>query len=119
MQAMWGNPTIFHLKNLLKNIEKRQILTQSIKKSFLVDPLTTNNAIYRDLSTLSLELSRVRKKIKLCLTGFRKNKVLKSFKALPWPLVSFSQLYTFTKKMLIFTGVSERNNYLVTRWMDS
>ena len=37
----------------LKNIEKRQILTQSIEKSFLIDPLTTNNAIYRDSLTLS------------------------------------------------------------------
>ena len=36
-------------QNLLKKIiEERQILTQSIVKSFLIDRLTTNNAIYRD-----------------------------------------------------------------------
>ena len=36
-----------------KNIEKRSILTQSINKSFLIDTLTTNNAIYRYSLTLT------------------------------------------------------------------
>ena len=44
---MWGNPIHFHrVKYIGKHIEKKQILTQSIEKSFLIDPLTTNNAIY-------------------------------------------------------------------------
>ena len=29
------------------------MLTQSTEKSFLTDPMTTNNAIYRDLLTLN------------------------------------------------------------------
>ena len=46
---MWGKPTLFHrAKSIEKNIEKRQILTYSIEKSSLIDPLTTYNAIYRD-----------------------------------------------------------------------
>ena len=46
---MWGNPTFLHRgKSIEKNIEKREILTQSIEKSFLIDPLTTNDAIYRE-----------------------------------------------------------------------
>ena len=59
---MWGNPTLFQQakciekkyykkintkKNYLKNVEKRKILTKSIEKSFLIDPLKTNNAIHR------------------------------------------------------------------------
>ena len=51
---MWGNPILFHrVKYIGKNIEKKQILTQSIEKSFLIDPLTTNNAIYHDSLILS------------------------------------------------------------------
>ena len=30
-------------------------MTKSIEKSFLIDPLTTNNAIYRDLLTLTFQ----------------------------------------------------------------
>ena len=37
---MWGNPTLLNL------------LTQPIRKSFLINPLTTNNAMHRD-STVS------------------------------------------------------------------
>ena len=45
---MWGNPTSFHRgKCIVKNIEKRKILTYSIKKSYLMNLLTTNSAIYR------------------------------------------------------------------------
>ena len=51
---MWCNPILFHrVKYIGKNIEKKQILTQSIEKSFLIDPLTTNNAIYHDSLILS------------------------------------------------------------------
>ena len=41
-------------QNLLKEIlrKKRSVLTQSIKKSFLIDPLNTNNALDRDSLTL-------------------------------------------------------------------
>ena len=61
---MWGNPTLLDL--LKKYWEKiigywkkamdweKQILKQSIKKSFLVVLVTTNNAIYRDPLILSL-----------------------------------------------------------------
>ena len=43
---MWGNPTLFHrVKSVEKIIEKRQIL---------IDPLTTNNAIYHDSLILSI-----------------------------------------------------------------
>ena len=74
---MWGNPTLFHrakyienniekrqiftqpigksffqqAKSVERNIEKRQILTQSSEKSFLIDRLNSNNAIYRDSLT--------------------------------------------------------------------
>ena len=42
-QALWGNPTLFHgVKCIEKNIEK----------SFLIDPLTTDNAVYHELLTL-------------------------------------------------------------------
>ena len=45
---MWGKPTPFHGAKLIENnIQKR------IEKSFLVDPLTKDNAIYCDLTTLS------------------------------------------------------------------
>ena len=44
---MWGNLTLFHWgKSIEKNTEKRRILTKTVGKSFLIDPLTTNNAIY-------------------------------------------------------------------------
>ena len=55
---MWGNPILFNL--LKKYWEKiiidweKSILTQSIEKSFLMDPLTTNNAIYHDSLILML-----------------------------------------------------------------
>ena len=50
---MWGNPTLFYWPKSIKiNIEKRFILTQSIEKDVLIDLLTTNNAIDRDLLTL-------------------------------------------------------------------
>ena len=46
---MWGNPTPFHRgKSIEENIEERLILPLSIKKSFLMNPLTANSAIYRD-----------------------------------------------------------------------
>ena len=49
---MRGNPALFHrAKSIEKNIDKKLILTQSIEKSFLIDPLNTNNAIYRDSLT--------------------------------------------------------------------
>ena len=40
-------------------IGKKQILTKSIKKSFLIDPLTTNNVIYRDSLTLMLPSTNI------------------------------------------------------------
>ena len=40
------------VKYIEKSIAKRSILTQSIQKSFLIDPLSTNNAVYRDLLTI-------------------------------------------------------------------
>ena len=40
-------------------IGKKQILTKSIKKSFLIDPLTTNNVIYRDSLTLMLASTNI------------------------------------------------------------
>ena len=52
---MWGNPMLFdRAKSIEKNIEKKEILTRSIEKSFVIDPLTTNNAIYRDSLTLKI-----------------------------------------------------------------
>ena len=33
------------------------MITKSVKKSFLIDPLTTNNAIYRDSLTLITRLA--------------------------------------------------------------
>lgn len=53
IKTVWCNPTFLNLlkkyweKVLTINWEK-QILTQSIKKLFLTDPLTTNGAIYHD-----------------------------------------------------------------------
>ena len=42
---MYGDLAPFHrAKPIGKNIEKIQILTLSIEKNFLIDPLTTNNA---------------------------------------------------------------------------
>ena len=50
---MWGNTTFFHrAKSIEKNIE---ILTQSIEKSFLIDPLTIINAICHDSLTLRIK----------------------------------------------------------------
>ena len=50
---MWGNPRLFHQENSTeKNIEKKQILTQLTEKSFLINPITTNNATYCDSLTL-------------------------------------------------------------------
>ena len=45
----WHN----QLENLLKKYWEKIILTQSIEKSFLIKPLTINNAIYCGLLTLS------------------------------------------------------------------
>ena len=57
---MLGNTTCFHgSKSIEKNIEKRLILRQSIAKSFLIDPLTTNNAVYLGSLTLGAELFAV------------------------------------------------------------
>ena len=54
------NPTLCHRsKSIEKNIEKRRILTQSIEKSFLIDPLNTNNAVYNNLLTLRAEIFAV------------------------------------------------------------
>ena len=51
---MWGNLTLFQkVRSIEKNTKKRSTLTQSIEKSFLIDPLITNNAIYRDSLTLN------------------------------------------------------------------
>ena len=49
MQVIWGNPTLFQsAKSIEKNVEKRWIVTYQVIKNFLIHPLTTNNAIYRD-----------------------------------------------------------------------
>ena len=57
---MWITPHFATGQNLLKkNIEKRRILTQSIEKSFLIDPLNTNNAVYNNLLTLRAEIFAV------------------------------------------------------------
>ena len=46
---MCGNPTLFKLENSIENnMEKGQILTQLVEKSFLINPLNTSNAIYHD-----------------------------------------------------------------------
>ena len=45
---MWGNPTFFHQEKLKKNIdEKINIYTINWEK-LLIDPQTTNCAIYPD-----------------------------------------------------------------------
>ena len=58
---MWGNRTLLRLAKSIEkkifSIEKKQILTQSVEKSVLIDPLTTNNAMYRDLLTFSFLLA--------------------------------------------------------------
>ena len=44
-----GWPILFQrAKSIEKNVEKRKVMTQPIEGSFLIDPLTTDNAIYRD-----------------------------------------------------------------------
>ena len=43
-------------KVIKRNIEKRQILTKSFEKRFLIDPLTTNNAIYHDSLTFGFTI---------------------------------------------------------------
>ena len=53
---MWGNPTIFDLLKKMSRKDKywkNQLRKTSIDQS--IDPLTTNNAIYRDLLTLRRE----------------------------------------------------------------
>ena len=64
---MRGNTILFHwakyiekkygkirwVKSTEKILRKQKILLQSIEKSFLIDPLNTNNAIYRDSLTLT------------------------------------------------------------------
>ena len=48
-----GNPKLFHqAKSSEKNIKKR--CTKSIDKSYLIDPLTTNNAICHDSLTWNM-----------------------------------------------------------------
>ena len=46
---MWGNRTLLRLAKSIEkkifSIEKKQILTQSVEESVLIDPLTTNNAM--------------------------------------------------------------------------
>ena len=65
---MWGHPTLFHreksIEKTLNTIEKilgkgkiltiaiEKILIKCIKKSFLINPLTTDNTIYCDSLTL-------------------------------------------------------------------
>ena len=54
---MLGDVTFLHwAKSIEKYIEKRQILTQSIEKDFLIDPPNKNNAIYRDSLILKFSL---------------------------------------------------------------
>ena len=48
LKAMWGNHTLFHRAKYIEKILRTINMTQSIEKSILQDPLTTNNAIYRD-----------------------------------------------------------------------
>ena len=64
---MRGNTILFHwakyiekkygqihwVKSTEKILRKQKILLQSIEKSFLIDPLNTNNPIYRDSLTLT------------------------------------------------------------------
>lgn len=46
---MWGKTKLFQReKSIENNIKKRKVLIQSIEESFLIDFLTTGNAIYRD-----------------------------------------------------------------------
>ena len=45
---MWSYPNVSTGQNLLQEILRKDKLTQSIEKSFLIDPQTTSNAIYRD-----------------------------------------------------------------------
>ena len=55
---MWSNPTLFHqAESIEKNIEKK-INIDTIEKSFLIDPLTANNAIYRESLILSCQQER-------------------------------------------------------------
>ena len=66
------NTTLSHrAKSIEKNIAKRQILRQSIEKSFLIVPLTINNVIYRDSLTL----------IKMILVCYQKQILMARFKA--------------------------------------
>lgn len=70
-------------KNLLKkNIATRYILTQTIEKSFLIDPLNTNNAICCDSLNLMIQ--------EFCLT-------IHAFKAVNANLSNFDILISFTK----------------------
>ena len=51
-----GNRFFHRVKSIEKNtvLKKKKKLTQSIEKSFLIDPLNTNNAIYHDPLTLMI-----------------------------------------------------------------
>ena len=50
---MWSNTTLFHwAKSIEKILRKINIDTINLDKSFFIDPLNTNNAIYRDSLTL-------------------------------------------------------------------
>ena len=42
--------------DLLKNLSTDHLMTQSIEKNFVIDPLTTNYAIYRDSLILVLHI---------------------------------------------------------------
>ena len=56
--AIWGNSYTFPPGKIYwkKYSEKiNTVLTRSIEKNFLIDPLTTNNAIYRDSLVLNFE----------------------------------------------------------------
>ena len=49
IRNVWYNLTLFQLeKSIENNMEKRQILTQLVEKSFLINPLNTSNVIYHD-----------------------------------------------------------------------
>ena len=44
---MWDNPTLFHRARSIEKKMFKKKLTESIEKSFLIDPLTINNAIHQ------------------------------------------------------------------------
>ena len=51
---MWGYGTLFHReKSIQKILRKDKYSQDQFEKNFLIDPLTTDNAIYREWLTLS------------------------------------------------------------------